>query len=90
MVLDEILPLLNTVWAEGCLPKVWKHAVVVPILKPGKEASDPSSYCHIALTAVLCKIMERMVTNRLVHLLETRGLFVNLGTDGPQWSLLHY
>ena len=51
--------------------------MVIPILKPGKEVSDPSSYRPIALTSVLCKIMERMVTNRLEYFLETRGLFVN-------------
>ena len=77
MVLDEVLALINTVWHKGCLPKEWKHAVVVPILKPGKEASDPGSYRPIALTSVLCKIMERMVTNRLVYFLETRGLVVD-------------
>lgn len=76
MVLEDILALFNTVWAGGCLPKEWKHAAVVPIMKPGKEASDPSSYRPIALTAVLCKIMERIVTNRLVYFLETRGHFV--------------
>ena len=78
MVEEEILALINTVWAEGCLPKEWKHAVVVPVLKPGKEASDPGSYRPIALTAVLCKIMERMVTNQLVYFLETGGLFVDV------------
>ncbi|XP_016326356.1 uncharacterized protein LOC107676347 [Sinocyclocheilus anshuiensis] len=53
IVLGEILDLFNTVWEEGNLPKEWKHAVVIPILKPGKEASDPGSYRPIALTAVL-------------------------------------
>ena len=56
------------VWAEGYLLKEWKHAVVVPTLKPGKNPSDPSSYHPVALTTVLCKIMEKMVTNRLVCL----------------------
>lgn len=65
-------------WAEGNLPKEWKHAVVIPLLKPGKEASDPSSYRPIALTAVICKIMERMVTKRLVYFLESRGLLVDV------------
>ena len=62
------LALFNMVWAEGYLLKEWKHAVVVPTLKPGKNPSDPSSYHPVALTTVLCKIMEKMVTNRLVCL----------------------
>ena len=72
--LDDIV--LKDNLAGGCLPKEWKHAVMVPILKPGKEASDPSAYRPTALTAVLCKIMERIVTNRLVFL-ETKGLFAD-------------
>ena len=40
IALEDILALFDTVWAGGCLPKEWKHAVVIPILKPGKEASD--------------------------------------------------
>ena len=51
---------------------------MVPILKPGKNPSDLSSYRPIALTAVLCKIMEKMVTNRLVCFIETRGLFADV------------
>ena len=77
VALEEVLALSNYVWEEGVLPKVWKHAVVVPVLKPGKDPSCPSSYQPIALTAVLCKVMKRMVTNRLVYLLETKVFFVN-------------
>lgn len=78
VALEEVLALSNYVWEAGVLPKVWKHAVVVPVLKPGKDPSCPSSYRPIALTAVLCKVMERMVTNRLVYLLETKGFFCEL------------
>lgn len=42
--------------------------MIEPILKPGKEAESPGSYRSIALTAVICKIMERMVTGRLVYI----------------------
>ena len=72
-VLVELLALMETAWEEGRLPAEWKHAMIVPILKPGKVGSDPSSYRPIALTSVLCKIMERMVTNRLVYFLESKG-----------------
>ncbi len=49
--------------------------MVVPILKRRKKASSSGSYRPIALTAVICNIMERMVTDRLVHCLEWRGYF---------------
>lgn len=36
---------------------------MVPILKPGKDAAKAGSYRPIAFTTtVICKIMERMVT----------------------------
>ena len=71
-----MLALINNVWEGGCLPKEWKHAVIIPIVKPGKQADSPSSYRPIALTSVLCKIMERMITDRLVDKLEKGGFFV--------------
>lgn len=77
MALEEILFMFNRIWEEGKLPEKWKHAAIIPILKPGKNPSAPSSYRPIALTAVLCKVMERMVTNRLVYVLETNSYFAN-------------
>ena len=77
VALDEVLALINSIWEEGLLPKQWKHAVVIPILKAGKNGSDPCSYRPISLTSVLCKIMERMVTERLVYFLESNGIFSN-------------
>uniref|UniRef100_A0A8C2KZI6 Uncharacterized protein n=1 Tax=Cyprinus carpio TaxID=7962 RepID=A0A8C2KZI6_CYPCA len=76
VVLEEVLELINAVWECSILPREWKHATIVPILKPGKNADDPKSYRPIALTAVLCKIMERMVTDRLVYMLEKQEFFV--------------
>lgn len=52
--------------------------MIVPILKPGKEAECPGSYRPIALTAVICKIMERMVTDRLVYRLEKKGFSLHI------------
>ncbi len=73
--MDEVLALKNTVWEEGVIPAAWKHAIVVPILKAGKEAAKPGPYRPTALTSVMCKIMERIVTNRLTYKLEEQGWF---------------
>ena len=58
-------------------PTSWKEAVLIPVLKPGKDPSDPKSYRPIALTSTMCKLMERMVNSRLVWYLENHNLFSN-------------
>lgn len=70
----KLLEIYNKVWKEGKLPSEWKEAVVIPIRKPGKDPTNPINYRPIALTSNLCKIMERMITERLSYELESRGV----------------
>uniref|UniRef100_A0A673MAK6 Uncharacterized LOC107721237 n=1 Tax=Sinocyclocheilus rhinocerous TaxID=307959 RepID=A0A673MAK6_9TELE len=72
--MGKFLDLYNRVWEEGRLPNAWKEAIIIPIRKPGKDPSKPSNYRPIALTSNICKLMERMVTDRLTYLLEKRGI----------------
>ena len=60
-------------WEKGKLPSAWKEAVVIPVRKPGKDPSKPTSYKPIALMSNICKIMERMITERLSYEIEKRG-----------------
>ena len=69
-----LLTMYNQLWAEGRVLQDWKEAVVIPIHKPGTDASLPGSYRPISLTSVLCKIMERLITNRLIWYLEKYNL----------------
>ncbi|GFT11383.1 putative RNA-directed DNA polymerase from transposon X-element [Trichonephila clavipes] len=64
--LANILFLFNRVWKEHCFPSSWREAIVIPILKSCKVATDPLSYRPIALTSCFCKTFERMVNTRLV------------------------
>jgi Reverse transcriptase (RNA-dependent DNA polymerase)/Endonuclease-reverse transcriptase len=55
---------------NGCLkysyfPTCWKIANVIPILKPGKDPTDPKSYRPISLLDTLGKILERLILRRL-------------------------
>ena len=70
-----LLNLCNDVWTEGTLPPAWKHSIILPFLKPKKDASNPGSYRPIALTSTLCKVMEGMITNRLQWHMEKCNLF---------------
>ncbi|GFU83045.1 putative RNA-directed DNA polymerase from transposon X-element [Trichonephila clavipes] len=69
--LAYILFLFNRVWKEHCFPSSWREAIVIPILKLGKVATDPLSYRPIALTNYFCKTFERMVNTRLVAAVST-------------------
>ncbi|GFU20847.1 RNA-directed DNA polymerase from mobile element jockey [Trichonephila clavipes] len=67
--MQKLLDIFNFSWKIGRLPHDWKRAIIIPILKPGKDISTSASYRPIALTPFVCKLMERLVLARLiVHL----------------------
>ena len=39
-----LLEIFNRSWNKGLVPEVWKTAHLVPVLKKGKDKTDPSSY----------------------------------------------
>lgn len=78
MMLSGVLALNNNMWEEGVVSEARRQAVVVPILKPRKEAKNPGSYRSLDLTVVMCKTVERMVTDRLVYVLKKEGRFSNI------------
>ena len=56
-----LLRLINITWKTGQLPKDWKTAVLIPLLKKNKPKSAPSSYRPISLTSCIGKLVERMI-----------------------------
>ena len=69
-----LLKIINKIWDTGILPESWKISIIIPVKKPNKEGFQPNSYRPIALTSVMCKLMEKMINTRLVWFLETNGL----------------
>ena len=51
-------------------PKAWNISLITLIPKPGKPIYETSSYRPISLLPTLSKLFERMLTNRLLLLLE--------------------
>ena len=56
---------------EGRLPDLWSHASIVPVFKRKGERSNPANYRQVSMTCALCRVMERHITFRLRHHLET-------------------
>ncbi|GFV65292.1 RNA-directed DNA polymerase from mobile element jockey [Trichonephila clavipes] len=72
--MQKLLDIFNFSWKIGRLPRDWKRAIIIPILKPGKDTSTSASNRPIALTSFVCKLMERLVLARLKFHLNIGGL----------------
>ncbi len=72
--LTELLAIFNELFLLGICPKEWRRAIIIPLLKALKSASELASYRPISLTSCICKTFERMMSERLFYLAESRGL----------------
>lgn len=73
----ELSPALTRLYRAsyrtGVVPESWREANVQPIPKKG-DRSDPTNYRPIAITSVMCKVMERIINAQLVRYLEDHSL----------------
>ena len=60
-----LLDLLNNCRATFKLPKIWRQAKVVALLKPNKDPESPRSYRPISLLCTLYKLYERLILTRI-------------------------
>lgn len=59
----------NAVMATSSLLLSWKDSILIPILKPGKDATPCSSYRPIALLNVDMKIFTSILSTRLQQII---------------------
>ncbi|WAO97111.1 Hypothetical protein NCS54_01482000 [Fusarium falciforme] len=60
---------------EGTLPHQWRHAKIIPLKKPGKgDYTVAKAWRPISLLAILGKVLESVVAERISHAVETYGL----------------
>ena len=69
IALDALTAIYNWSVSGNCIPTRWKVASVIPILKPGKDPTSPSSYRPISLLSNVSKILERLVLNEIAPLI---------------------
>jgi len=73
-----VLKFYNQIWINDDFPVGWRHSIVLPVLKPGKDPKNAASYRPVSLTPTLCKIMEKLVNNRLAYFVEKNNLLNNI------------
>ena len=59
--LVPLLYLFNKCWDSGSVPIAWKSSMLVPIYKGKGDCPDHSSYCPIALTSSIAKLIKKML-----------------------------
>ena len=76
--LDELLTIFNLSFKNADCPRMWRNAVIIPLLKAGKSASELASYRPVSLTSCVVKTLESILAARLHHLAEKNGWFSHL------------
>jgi hypothetical protein len=73
-LVEIITHLINSSLQSNVVPTQWKQADIVPIPKINKP-TEPSDFRPVALTSVLCKILERILTKYIIE--HTQNLWRN-------------
>ena len=71
----ELLAIFNASFKRAIAPQMWRNAIIIPLLKLGKPASDLASFRPISLTSCIAKLLEKMIAERLYSISEKNGLF---------------
>lgn len=66
--------LYNAIMSRGFVPYQWKVAQVIMVLKPGKCAGDVKSYRPISLLPIPSKVLEILISRRLMPIIKEKGL----------------
>ena len=76
--------LYNVCLRKGYFPKQWKHSIIIPIVKPGKEGStEVTKYRPISLLNIGGKVLEKLLIDRINH-----HVFSNSLLNGNQYGFL--
>lgn len=70
----KLTNLINATFRLKYVPRFWKVAEIIMILKPGKEPHEITSYRPISLLSIMAKLFERLLYKRLKPIIELRNI----------------
>ncbi|GBN67051.1 putative RNA-directed DNA polymerase from transposon X-element [Araneus ventricosus] len=81
ITLIKIIHIINNIFKHKYFPISWRVAIVVPILKPGKDPTDPTSYRPISLLPTLSKVTEHFILTQLNEHLNNNNILIRYQFD---------
>jgi hypothetical protein len=73
-LIDHLLKLMNASLMFGYVPRSWKTAFIILLLKPGKDRTHVSSYRPISLLSCVGKVLEKIIKQRFISELNHRNI----------------
>ena len=91
-IIDTLVLLINNMLLNSYFPSKLIESYILPIIKnKNKRTTDSANYRPICISNVICKIIEKVIYNRIYKLLSTHdnqfGFKAKLGTEMCVFSL---
>lgn len=62
---EYVRKLFNAILRQWRFPTVWRHAIIVPVRKPGKDWSKLETYRPISFLPMLSKVLQKFLIVRI-------------------------
>ena len=72
--LEAMRPFFDRCLSRAALPSHWRTAIAVPVPKRKRDPTVLRSWRPVSITALLCRLSERLMYHRIAHQIETRDL----------------
>ena len=66
-LIKQYCTIINNSLNNEYFPNIWKTAIMIPILKPGKDPTDPYNYRPISLLPNISKVLEKIIKEKIVN-----------------------
>ena len=74
-LLQGLLCIFNaSFYLEDC-PRIWKVAIIIPLLKAGKSPSDVASFRPISVSSCVVNLLECIIADQLYYIAESNNFF---------------
>ena len=61
LAIKYLTDVFNLSMTTSIVPDIWKTSTIIPLLKPGKDASESKSYRPVSLLCPAIKVLERLI-----------------------------